>query len=210
MSNQDLLLNRILVVASVAAYWVGVVIQARRVRRGIGRSPNVKPRGSKEKLLWAGWTLVVSAWIGLPFAVGKEASWSAFRVIPALCGPYGLFPGILLLVAGYGGTLWCYAAMGNMWRMGVNRNEKTMLVEHGPFKFVRHPIYILQTVMLIGAAALLPAPVWVLIIGIHFLCIFTKATDEENHLRTTHGQNYEDYVSRTGRFLPKLRPIQKS
>jgi len=209
MSNQDLLLNRILVVASVLAYWVGVLIQARRVRRRIGRSPNVKPRGTREKILWAGWTLVVVAWIGLPLVVGTQAPLSLVRVIPALCGPVGSLAGILLLAAGYAGTLWCYVAMGNMWRMGVNRNEKTVLVEHGPFKYVRHPIYILQTVMLAGAALLLPAPIWLLIIGIHFLCILNKAADEENHLRSTQGKDYADYISRTGRFFPKLRPIQQ-
>jgi protein-S-isoprenylcysteine O-methyltransferase Ste14 len=209
MLNEEILHNRILVVFSALAYWVGVLVQARRVRHRIGRSPNVKPRGPKERLLWAGWTLVVIAWLGLPFLVGTQAPMPLLRVVPELCSPVGFLFGILLLAAGYAGTLWCYVAMGNMWRMGVNRSEKTVLVEHGPFHYVRHPIYILQTVMLAGVALLLPAPAWLLIVGIHFLCILTKATDEERHLRSTLGKSYEDYVSRTGRFFPKLRSNQK-
>jgi protein-S-isoprenylcysteine O-methyltransferase Ste14 len=208
MSNEDLLLHRILAIASALAYWVGVLVQARRVRRRIGRSPNVKPRGARERLLWAGWTLVVLSWLGLPLVVGTEAASPALRVLPPLCGLLGSISGILLLVAGYAGTLWCYVAMGNMWRMGVNRNEKTLLVEHGPFQYVRHPIYILQTVMLAGVALLLPAPIWLAIIVIHFLCIVAKAADEERHLLSAHGKNYGDYVSRTGRFFPKLRPTR--
>src|SRR6202008_2609531 len=59
--TDDLLLRRILVSFSGLVYWVGVVIQARRIRRHIGRSPNLKPRGLKERLLWAGWFIVILA-----------------------------------------------------------------------------------------------------------------------------------------------------
>jgi len=33
-----------------------------------------------------------------------------------------------------------YAAMGNAGRIGVNAQEKTTLVERGPYRVIRHPI----------------------------------------------------------------------
>src|SRR5206468_2501414 len=43
MSSDELLLRRAIVFVSAFVYWVGVAVQARRIRRQIGRSPNVRP-----------------------------------------------------------------------------------------------------------------------------------------------------------------------
>jgi protein-S-isoprenylcysteine O-methyltransferase Ste14 len=209
MLNEDLGVNRVIVFASALVYWAGVCVQARRIRRRIGRSPNVKPRGAKEKFLWAGWILVVITWLALPFLAGTGRSSSVLSIITFLCGHTGLFFGIVLSGAGYAGTLWCYAIMGNAWRMGVNRAEKTVLVTRGPFRFVRHPIYLFQIVMLAGAVLLLPTPLSLAVLVIHMLCCVAKAADEEEHLRAVQGEEYRDYLSRTGRFFPKLRSRSK-
>jgi protein-S-isoprenylcysteine O-methyltransferase Ste14 len=205
MPSGDFFVNRAVVLASALLYWGGVYFQARRIRRRIGRPPNVKPRGTKERILWAGWFLVVIAWLTLPFLAGTGTSSLWRRLIPSLCGVFGLFCGIVLTGAGYAGTLWCYAVMGNTWRMGVNRAEKTLLVTSGPFRFVRHPIYLFQVFMLTGTALLLPTPISLTVLGIHLICIMAKAADEEEYLRTVHGGAYGNYLSRTGRFFPRLR-----
>jgi protein-S-isoprenylcysteine O-methyltransferase Ste14 len=205
MSSDDLVVNRLIVFASALLYWTGVYVQARRIRRRIGRSPNVKPRGTKERLLWAGWSLVVITWLVLPFLTGANHSLSWFRIIPSLPGGVGLFFGILLTMAGYAGTLWCYVVMGNAWRIGVNRAEKTRLVTRGPFQWVRHPIYLFQLLMLAGAALLLPALISLLVLVVHLVCLVVKAADEEDYLRSVHGDEYGNYVLRTGRFLPRLQ-----
>jgi hypothetical protein len=119
MPDIDLLPNRIVVLASALAYWVGVLIQARRVRHLIGHSPNLKPRGAREKLLWLGWTLVVVSWLALPFLARTDATFFLLKVTPA--GLPGLLAGTALVLAGYLGTLWCYAGLGVTWRFGVNR-----------------------------------------------------------------------------------------
>jgi protein-S-isoprenylcysteine O-methyltransferase Ste14 len=167
----------------------------------------VKPRGRKERLLWGGWAVVVITWLVLPFVAGTDPSWSGFRLIPSISGPLALLFGVLLTMAGYAGTLWCYVVMGNAWRMGVNRSEKTLLVTRGPFQWVRHPIYLFQVMMLAGTALLLPTFVSLGILIVHLTCLVVKAADEENYLRRVHGEDYNNYVSRTGRFLPRLQSI---
>ena len=64
MSAEELLLRKAFVSGSALIYWAGVLIQARRVRKKIGRSPNLTPRSAKERMLWLGWLLVVATWIG--------------------------------------------------------------------------------------------------------------------------------------------------
>ena len=204
MAADELFFRRAIVTGSALVYWAGVWIQARRVRRRIGRSPNLKPRGTKERLLWAGWALVVAVWLGQPFLAGGSEASFAWRLVPALLHPAGFLMGLGLILAGYAGTLWCYAAMGDAWRIGVNRKEKTALVAVGPYRFVRHPLYLFQIVMLVGVLFLLPTVLSLFILGLHFGCVRVKAADEESYLLGMHGEGYRAYQGRTGRLLPKL------
>jgi protein-S-isoprenylcysteine O-methyltransferase Ste14 len=204
MTAEELLLRRVVVSASGLLYWGGVLIQARRVRRHIGHSPNLKPRGPKEKALWLGWFAVIAVWIGQPFLAGGDAPKPGVDFFVALLSPAGLVTGLALVALGYAGTLWCYAAMGDAWRIGVNAKERTSLIQRGPYRHVRHPIYLFQIVMLAGATLLLPTPASFIILALHCFCVFIKAADEEKYLTTAHGDAYRNYLDHTGRFLPKL------
>jgi protein-S-isoprenylcysteine O-methyltransferase Ste14 len=204
MTAEELKLRGAVVCASGLLYWGGVLIQARRVRKQIGRSPNVKPRGIKEKALWSGWFLVILAWIGQPFLVGTAVTIPGLSLLKGLLQPAGLLIGLSLVTLGYVGTLWTYAVMGNNWRMGVNSSERTTLVRNGPFQWVRHPIYLLQIVILIGVAVLLPTPVSLATVAVHYVCVRLKARDEEVYLSAVHGPGYADYCSQTGSLFPRL------
>jgi protein-S-isoprenylcysteine O-methyltransferase Ste14 len=158
----------------------------------------------KERLLWFGWSLVVVAWLALPFLSGQAPWLPGSSLIAWLVHPLTTVLGSLMMAAGYGGTLWCYVAMGNDWRMGINRTENTHLVTRGPYHLVRHPIYGFQWVMVVGIVLLLPSVLSFLVLVIHLVCIWTKADDEEAYLRTLLGRGYENYFARTGRWLPRL------
>jgi protein-S-isoprenylcysteine O-methyltransferase Ste14 len=204
MPVETLWLRKGIVIGSALIYWAGVFIQIRRVRRHIGRSPNVHPRGLKEKLLWMGWLLVVLGWFGQPFLVGRIDN-PLFRLFLPLVHPIGLGLGFLLVAGGYLGTLWCYSALGTAWRMGVSRREKTDLVRHGPYRYVRHPIYLFQIIMLLGVIFLLPTAYSVAVLAVHLACAILKSLAEEAYLLGVHGSEYQDYFSKTGRFLPRTR-----
>jgi len=69
---------------------------------------------------------------------------------------------------------------------------------------MRHPIYSFQMVMLAGAALLLPTPVSLAILVLHFICASIKAGDEEVHMTAVFGGEYREYMTRSGRFFPRL------
>ena len=199
----EILWRRAVVLGFVVLYWMGVVAKARRVRRQIGKSPNLRPRGAKERLLWAGWFLVIVIWMAQPVLLGSSAMPPWLRLVAPLVQTPGLVLGVIMTAAGYAGTLWCYVAMGDTWRIGINRREKNALVTHGPYRFMRHPIYSFQIVMLFGALLLLPTVLSAAILALHVVCVLAKAADEEAYMLTVHGQEYRDYVSRSGKLLPK-------
>jgi protein-S-isoprenylcysteine O-methyltransferase Ste14 len=209
MTSDEFLLRRAAVLGSALIYWVGVSLQARRVRRQIGRAPNLKPRGAKERLLWAGWAVVVGLWLLLPCVAGPEAVSPLWRMPSWALNRVGLGLGLAAIVGGYAGTLWCYASLGDSWRIGIDRKEKNALVMRGPYGRVRHPIYLFQFVMLAGAAILLPTVVALLILALHLPCVLAKAMDEEAYLLGLHGEGYRDYLAQTGRLLPRLRARQR-
>src|SRR5262249_13606101 len=72
----------------------------------------------------------------------------------------------------------------------------------GPFRFVRHPIYLFQIVMLAALALLLPTGLSLIAVAIHLVCVVVKVADEETFLLATHGAEYRGYRSRTGKLLP--------
>ena len=204
MGVDELLIRKVVVAASGVIYWAGVFVNAARVRKQIGRSPNMTPRGTKELLLWFGWLLAIAVWIGQPFFVGGEKAWAFVRLCPQLMHVAVMTVGLALVAAGYAGTLWCYAIMGGAWRIGVNAQEKNALVTTGPFARVRHPIYALQVVMLAGAFFLVPTVCSLVLLAFHLVCVWVKAADEEAYLIATHGESYRAHIARTGRLFPKL------
>ncbi|MCB1204209.1 MAG: isoprenylcysteine carboxylmethyltransferase family protein [Verrucomicrobiae bacterium] len=198
MNGEELLWQRIVVTVSGLVYWGGVLIQARRVRKQIGRTPNLKPKGTKERLLWVGWTLVVLGWIAQPLWLHETDSWYGIR--GGLVHPAASVAGLVLIILGYAATLWCYAAMGGAWRIGIDETGTSKLVQSGPYRRIRHPIYGFQMTMLIGAALLLPTWISLAILVIHYLCASFKAKDEERHLLKVFGEEYRAYMQRTRRF----------
>jgi protein-S-isoprenylcysteine O-methyltransferase Ste14 len=84
------------------------------------------------------------------------------------------------------------------------RAEHT-LVSHGPYRWVRHPMY--TVLYLNGLAALLLSSNW--LIGGFFLIaltliVVTRLAREEAAMIEKFGDAYREYMGRTGRFLPRL------
>ena len=204
MTAEELLLRQAVVSGFAVIYWASVLVQGHRIRKRIGRSPNLKPRDARERLLWAGWLLVVFLWIVQPMLVSTKNTAIMLQMTRDSFLPLSLVGGIGLTVAGYAATIWCYVIMGNAWRIGINRQEKNQLVTAGPYRWIRHPIYAFQTMMLFGAVLLLPAIGLGLVVVFHLILVLIKSRDEEAYLLSVHGDAYRDFMARTGRLLPKI------
>lgn len=76
------------------------------------------------------------------------------------------------------------------------------LVDHGPYRFSRNPMYVALTVVLIGVA-LLADNLWMLLLTPVVLCVLTVFVirREEAYLTSTFGEHYTSYVNRVRRWL---------
>ncbi len=203
MNPEDLGSRVALSTGSGIVYWTGVYLNALRIKKRTGHSANLKPSSPRERMLWGAWFFVILNWIFLPLilkgSIHYETFWTSFMIEPP-----SLFTGLLFLLAGYGGTLWCYRSLGYAWRIGVNRDDDVSLVTRGPYRFVRHPIYLFQTVMLLGVFLLLPVYGFLMVILVQLVSAYLKAMDEESFLLGKTGDHYRAYMEKTGRFLPRF------
>jgi protein-S-isoprenylcysteine O-methyltransferase Ste14 len=129
---------------------------------------------------WVSWsTLALPAWLrwaGAPFAL---------LVVPLL-------------------LFWTFHSLGkNLTDTVVTRRQHT-LVTHGPYRWVRHPFYVV--VFLWGLSLSLLTANWVLAILIVAVVTMLgiRATVEEAKLAERFGDEYRAYARRTGKFFPAL------
>ncbi|OLS27908.1 MAG: hypothetical protein ThorAB25_19680, partial [Candidatus Thorarchaeota archaeon AB_25] len=84
--------------------------------------------------------------------------------------------------------------------------EEHKLVTTGPYARIRHPMYTYFTIMAISTA-LISANLFVGVFGIAAwtLLYIVRIDDEEDMLLEEFGEDYSEYMKRTGRLIPKLR-----
>jgi protein-S-isoprenylcysteine O-methyltransferase Ste14 len=80
------------------------------------------------------------------------------------------------------------------------------LVVRGLYRYVRNPMYLAVTLILLGEAALLHS----LDLVIYWACFFALANVfvivyEEPYLRSRFGVSYEAYTKQVGRWIPRFR-----
>lgn len=148
--------------------------------------------------------LLFAAPLYLPiFAYMLNPAWMVWSSFPLLVGlrwlgaAVGL--GTLLLV------YWVLSSIGNNISETFLTKENHVLVTHGPYRWVRHPLYSTATIALLSLGILaanwfMLAMACVAFIGIAALVV----PREEAELIRKFGDKYRGYMQRTGRFVPRL------
>lgn len=108
--------------------------------------------------------------------------------------------GILLMFA----LVWVLIAQAHMrksWRIGIDENVKTDLVQSGLFKISRNPIFLGIRVMLLGLFLILPSAAMLLIWIAGDMLIQIQVRLEEEFLNRTHGASYLAYKKQVRRWI---------
>lgn len=112
----------------------------------------------------------------------------------------GLVVGLISL----GLTAWAQATMGEAWKIGIDRDGVAELVKHGPFRWIRNPIYTGMMGTSVGLFLLVPCDPSLVLVVLTVYGLQLQARLEEDFLRDEHGDAYGAWVAITGRFLPRL------
>ena len=109
------------------------------------------------------------------------------------------------IVMALGAALMSWAvAFFHSWRFRAKLDAGHQLATEGPFRLLRHPIYMGLNLLALGTAIWIPTPVlWAAVI-LMFVGSDLRARSEESVLTKVFGRSYSDYCTRTRRFVPGL------
>jgi protein-S-isoprenylcysteine O-methyltransferase Ste14 len=120
----------------------------------------------------------------------------------------GFFAGqrvVATLIIALGAWLVCWALhYFGSWRLRAKLDEGHQLATGGPFKLVRHPIYMGLNLLALGTAVWIPtATLWASLL-LMLVGSDLRARAEEKLLTQVFGDAYSDYCNHTSRFLPGI------
>jgi protein-S-isoprenylcysteine O-methyltransferase Ste14 len=109
--------------------------------------------------------------------------------------------GGIVLLAGGGLLLWSFATLGVE---SLVANERSRLVSHGPYRFMRRPMGAAIALLGIGGALTNGGPVmWIWLFG--WLILSQPLFELEEWELRTRVNDAEAYLRRTPRYLPRRR-----
>lgn len=147
------------------------------------------------KLLFVLILLVVFVYSFFPYAYVYTApiQWLEHRWLRLI--------GVLLLLLSLLWIVLAQAQMGEAWRIGIDTEHRTFLVQNGLFAISRNPIFFGMMVTLLGLFLTLPNAITLLTFVLGVVLIGVQVRLEEEYLAQLHPEAYSDYLRRVRRWL---------
>ena len=109
--------------------------------------------------------------------------------------------GLALLAFALIWTATAQMQMGKSWRIGIDAENKTDLVEKGLFKVSRNPIFFGMRTALFGFFLALPNAFTLLAVVLADILMQIQVRLEEEHLTNSHGEKYLEYKQKVRRWI---------
>jgi protein-S-isoprenylcysteine O-methyltransferase Ste14 len=178
----------------VTLYWVIVMIKVVIITPKIGKMPNVIPKewlGALSRLIMVPLILI---WNYLMWATAFSQQMAPSSLLAWL--------GVIVIFIALTLSCYCWYYMGQAWRIGIDPNEKTSLITEGPFKYVRHPIYALAMLLMLGCFLTTQTISMLILLIFHWTLFSLEAHREEIYLRKIHKSQYIEYTKNSHPFFP--------
>ena len=100
--------------------------------------------------------------------------------------------------------IWMFRSLGLNLTDTVVTRAKATFVDGGPYRYVRNPMYTGVLMLSVGFGIGLGTWLIPVLFGLVFTFMVVRTSIEERYLIERFGDQYRDYMARTGRFFPKL------
>lgn len=126
--------------------------------------------------------------------------------------PFSLIGGFALALLGEATRIWAVRHAGGATRTTSGVGAGAALITHGPFAYVRNPLYLGNFLLSLGLCVMSWAWMpWMLFL---FIALFgwqywSIISLEEEHLQQRFGAQYTEYLRNVPRFVPRLTPYRK-
>ncbi len=144
-------------------------------------------------LLWV-YETVACAW-PLPF---HAVPWLDVVLVDAVAAKAAGAAVLAAAIAVYGLAVW---ALGNSWRMGIDRQTPGALVTGGIFAWTRNPIYLSLELFVLGTFLVFGRLSFLAIAAVMAVLLDDQIRREERFLAAAYGERYREYCARVGRYV---------
>jgi protein-S-isoprenylcysteine O-methyltransferase Ste14 len=141
--------------------------------------------------------LAVSVYLANP----SFLEWSAFEVAEPI-----RWLAILISCFGAAGEIWAAISLGASYSPLLRVAEERVVITAGPYRWIRHPLYAFGLPMMVGWGV--AAHNWFIIATgaiLILVLVIVRVPREEAMMLEGFGESYRQYMTRTGRFVPRLR-----
>jgi protein-S-isoprenylcysteine O-methyltransferase Ste14 len=108
----------------------------------------------------------------------------------------------LIVLAGLAFTVWARVVLAGNWSAEVTFKEDHELIDAGPYRLVRHPIYTGLLAMALGTALVYGRAVGFALLVAVCVALWWKARTEERVMLAHFGDSYAEYKRRTHAIVP--------
>jgi len=130
-------------------------------------------------------------------------NWLAWASLPF---PLSLrWGGVGVALAGFVLLQWAQNTLGRSWSDTPRMMKEQTLITSGPYQFIRHPIYT-AFILILGSTFFISAN-WLIGLtwaGMTLLDIASRIGFEESLMLEYFGDQYRDYMKKTGRLWPRI------
>ena len=144
--------------------------------------------------------LVILVIVTLVFAFSPSVYQYATPIV-WLGNLYVKIAGLVLMAVALIWTATAQMQMGKSWRIGIDEEHKTELVEKGLFTVSRNPIFFGMRMALFGFFLTLPNAFTLLAVILADVLMQIQVRLEEEFLRNSHGEKYEEFSRNVRRWI---------
>jgi len=170
-----------------------------RLRTHLRQKPTIERAPKRDRAL-----LGAMGILSIPMLLWFLTPWIDFAHVPLL-EPLR-WAGALLMALGVWFFARTHAALAQNWAPLLEVREGNALVTTGPYRLIRHPMYSAALLIAIGTCVL--SANWLVAAGTllgPLVVLAGRLRDEEQMMVDAFGDEYREYMQRTGRLLPRLR-----
>ena len=132
--------------------------------------------------------------------------WWTWTYIPL--GEWVQWSGIVTAVVPLFFLIWVHRHLDRQWSIALELQEDHKLITTGPYRHVRHPMYLGIFAYTIGLMMISMDVLVIMFFAFSIWVNYMRIPREEQMLIQRFGDEYLEYMKRSGRLLPKLRHDQ--
>jgi protein-S-isoprenylcysteine O-methyltransferase Ste14 len=145
--------------------------------------------------------LAVSYYVVLYGGVDYWPAWTRASLIPVAWRYHSAILGVAFSIIGYTIAIWSMVYLRRSFALFVSVRE---LVIKGPYRFVRHPIYLGYLLDLVGLL-LATCSIGMLALGAGFVALLVYRAKMEEEKLSEANPIYQQYLARTGFLFPRFQ-----